>query len=274
MKMYDKFKDKISLSKQNIDDLMIDSKEHLSTITKGQYLAGDTHIKRTATYIKGEVKKISHNSEVDTSRTLLNDTNKELNYIVACILQTSSESAYNYTKEAGQILTSKLVGVGISGGLLSLVSSFGTASTGTAISTLAGASATNATMAWVGSMVGGGMFAGTVLSGGLAIGVGVVAYKLLSSDAREYSDISVIERDIVDRCIFIIRLIDELNNRLTLLNKKEIGNMLKDYILPLHTLLIENETQIVVNLDNKNTLAFQIHALPDFDVLVERYKNF
>lgn len=66
--------------------------------------------------------------------------------------------------------------------LMGLATTFGTASTGTAISSLSGAAATNAAVAWLGGGAvtagGGGMAAGSVLlaaTGPVGIGVGVVA---------------------------------------------------------------------------------------------------
>ena len=84
----------------------------------------------------------------------------------------------------------------------STVGALATASTGTAISTLSGAAATNATLAWLGggslASGGGGMAAGaTVLSGitmGATTGVGLIAAGLIAStyyskkltEAKEY----------------------------------------------------------------------------------------
>lgn len=63
------------------------------------------------------------------------------------------------------------VGVGSAVGAWALVSTFGTASTGTAIVTLSGAAATNATLAWLGGGAiaagGGGMVVGTFVLGGI-----------------------------------------------------------------------------------------------------------
>ena len=58
--------------------------------------------------------------------------------------------------------------------VISAVGTFGLASTGTAISTLSGAAATNATLAWLGGgaiAAGGlGMTAGVVVLGGVTVG--------------------------------------------------------------------------------------------------------
>ncbi len=68
-----------------------------------------------------------------------------------------------------------LGGAAIGAGTMAAVTAFGTAGTGAAISSLSGAAATNATLAWLGGGTaaagGGGMAAGTVV---LATGVGVV----------------------------------------------------------------------------------------------------
>ncbi|MGB6296104.1 MAG: hypothetical protein WBF90_07940 [Rivularia sp. (in: cyanobacteria)] len=60
------------------------------------------------------------------------------------------------------------------GGAMSIASSVGVASTGTAISGLSGAAATNATLAWLGggslATGGGGMALGSVVLGGITIG--------------------------------------------------------------------------------------------------------
>jgi hypothetical protein len=79
------------------------------------------------------------------------------------------------------------VGGGVATGSLAAVGAFGTASTGTAISTLSGAAATNATLAWFG---GGAVAAGgwgitwgtVVLTGGstlIALGAAYGLYCLL-----------------------------------------------------------------------------------------------
>lgn len=77
---------------------------------------------------------------------------------------STAEIAMNMTKGVS-------AGVSTALGTWALVSSIGTASTGTAIAGLSGAAATNATLAWLGGGVlaagGGGMAAGTVVLGGI-----------------------------------------------------------------------------------------------------------
>lgn len=71
---------------------------------------------------------------------------------------------------AGTGAVGALASMAVAPGLLWAASTFGVASTGTAISTLSGAAATSASLAWIGS--GGGLLAsGTVAAGSTVIGV-------------------------------------------------------------------------------------------------------
>ena len=232
----------------------------------------ESSLKSALAPIKELYSGFMKSEQSDDRRAILIETNERLNYIVACILQTDVKNANKFTKNVGQALASKLTGAGVSGGLLGLVSTFGTAGTGTAIGTLSGASATSATLAWVGGIVGGGMVAGTVLTGGLAVGVGFVTYKLISSKEREYSELTTKERDIVDKAIIIIRIMDEIIETLSFPTKEKMKDYLNDYICPLAQLVIENEDHILANLDTKNRLAFNLHAIPDFEKLLDKYK--
>ena len=89
---------------------------------------------------------------------------------------------------------------GIAGGALagtvttSLVTAFGTCSTGAAISSLSGAAATNATLAWLGggaaSAGGGGVATGMVVLGGIVAGAAiavtcVVTWAFVVHDKKE-----------------------------------------------------------------------------------------
>lgn len=106
------------------------------------------------------------------------------------------------TKTANRIALSNSIGfasgnlVGL--GVTTLIANFGTTGTGTAISSLSGAAATNATMAWLGlgtaSSGGFGVVGGTIVLGGVvavvAIGVSTAAmfifHKIDESKDREY----------------------------------------------------------------------------------------
>lgn len=102
-------------------------------------------------------------------------------------------------------------GFAAAGATTSVVAALGTASTGTAISTLSGAAATNATFAALGggslAAGGGGMAAGTVVFGGAAAGAGVlvggvivnVVGQKLSKNAEEMMKQVLEEKESVDQ---------------------------------------------------------------------------
>jgi len=91
-------------------------------------------------------------------------------------IEVSSYQATDLLKDGIQAVSAgTLAGVGAVGA----ITSFGVASTGTAISTLSGAAATNATLAWLG---GGSLAAGGFgVAGGTAVLGGIVAVPLLLS---------------------------------------------------------------------------------------------
>ena len=108
-----------------------------------------------------------------------------LTQIVSAIRQTSDRRARLFVNAiAGKLGCAVAVG-SISG----LVTSFGVASTGTAIATLSGAASTTAKLYWIGSLVGLGVAGGGILltAGGLGVGVGAGAWgkrKLLGNPRR------------------------------------------------------------------------------------------
>ncbi len=188
----------------------------------------------------------------ETPDELLLNTKNELVYISACIMQVSPNEAKRLAGQFGTAVVSKIAGVAASGALLSLVSTFGTAGTGTAIASLSGAASTSASLAWVGGLLGGGMATGAVLTGGAALVVGLGAYKALSSEKRNFEELDEIEQRIVQYCWMLIAIIDEH------LEKKEIKfvsgqarTLLTVTLLPLQKLLEENEEVICMNLDKK-----------------------
>lgn len=80
-------------------------------------------------------------------------------------------------------------GVATATAVYGLAQAIGTASTGTAISTLSGAAATNATLAWLGGGAlaagGGGMALGTSVLGGLVTGPALLAAGFFMSEKLE-----------------------------------------------------------------------------------------
>jgi hypothetical protein len=214
-------------------------------------------------------KKIKIYFAPENADELLKNTKEELIYINMCILQISKSEADKMAKQFNKALASKLTGAGVVGGLFALVSAFGTAGTGTAIANLSGVAATNATLAWIGGIIGGGMAAGTVLTGGLSVLIGIGAYKYLSSASRKIEDLNDEEKRIIESTGLLIAAIDEeLVKRRVVLSRVDAENLLSSFLLPLQTLLEENKTNICENLDHKYQLLFEEHALVDFEGIV------
>lgn len=207
---------------------------------------------------------------------LLRNTRNELNHASACILQISAGEAEKAAGQFGAAIASKITGVATTSALLALVGTFGTAGTGTAIASLSGAAATNATLAWVGSLLGGGMAAGAVLTGGLGIIVGLGAYKLLGSERRAFESLSDVEQRIVQSCWFLIAMIDDLlADETRRVDADVVTGLLNNTLLPLHTLLTEQADAICGNLDVKHALAFRQHVLVDFQrVVIDGFNQF
>jgi len=197
--------------------------------------------------------------------TLLKTTQSELNYIVSCIMQVDSQTASDYTGRAGKAITARLIGAGTSSGLLGLVSTFGTASTGTAIGSLSGAAASNATLAWVGSIIGGGVAAGTIATGGVALVVGIGAYKLLGSAARDYDSLNNIDRQVVDTCCLLIKGIKQQLNSNSKATAEDMHRFYQQALLPLYQTLHANQTAIGNSLDWQNRFAFLNRAISSYE---------
>lgn len=92
-----------------------------------------------------------------------------LTAVVGAVLQESNRTAGTIIGVA----TSKLVAAGVMAGTFGGIAAFGAAGTGTAIATLSGAAATTATLYWVGSTVGLGVAAGSLIVAGGALAAGV-----------------------------------------------------------------------------------------------------
>ena len=202
----------------------------------------------------------------ETSRELLVRTKNELLYINSCVLQISRSDSEKLAEKLGRAVTSKLTGAAASAGLLGLVSSFGVAGTGTAISSLSGAAATNATLAWVGGLFGGGMAAGAVVTGGVMTAVAFGVYGLLGSEARGFEDLSDSEKRIVQSTGLLIAAINEvLEDGSKTLSIDEADRLLLNTLRPIFDLLNENAESIISSLDVKNGIAFKQHAIIDFE---------
>ena len=97
----------------------------------------------------------------------------------------------------GGLTSSGAAGVSTAAGVYGLVSTLGTASTGTAIGTLSGAAAKSATLAWLGggslSIGGGGVAAGTMVLGGLVVGPALLVAGFFANSKAEKVETEVAE---------------------------------------------------------------------------------
>ncbi|MEP2298996.1 MAG: hypothetical protein ABJJ39_02140, partial [Kangiellaceae bacterium] len=194
---------------------------------------------------------------------LLTVTKEELTKITACILQVSDKEAAGWMEGFGKVVSTQLAGLVGTASLFGLVSTFGTAGTGTAIATLHGAALTNSTLAALG--FGGGMAAGALVLSGFGLVVGFATYKfVLSSKSRNYDDLSDEEKRIVETCGLLAASIEsKLEERPFRLYSDEALQFC-DSLQKLHEHLEENADSICANLDGKNSLKYSQHILTDF----------
>lgn len=140
-------------------------------------------------------------------------------------------SAFNTSLNAG---FGGLVGGTTALGVWGLVSLIGTASTGTAISSLSGVAATNATLAWF----GGGSLAtgGAGMAGGFLVLGGIVAAPIVFFTTKSaYKKIDTVKEqkdELIKESNKIIRLTDQASLQLLEARRKEkhITNLINQYI--------------------------------------------
>ena len=125
--------------------------------------------------------------------------------LIANIMQTSHKGS---SRMANAVIAST-TGLAGKAGVLGLISTFGTASTGTAIAGLSGAAASTAKLYWLGSLVGGGVVAGTVLTGGIALVAGYIGLKWWKGKPRKPEDLTDEEKIIVDASLGLIKAFRE-----------------------------------------------------------------
>ena len=142
------------------------------------------------------LKKIAKNVEV-RQRTLTEGSigNVQLDVSLSIVGNTlnSAEIAKSMAKGTS-------VGISTALGTWALVGTFGSASTGTAIATLSGVAASNATLAWLGGGAlaagGGGMAAGAVVLGGIVL-IPALAVMGVFSHVKANKKIAEIQKAIV-----------------------------------------------------------------------------
>ena len=126
----------------------------------------------------------------------------------ATVLQHSAEGLLN-TKEGGftTLLTQQSAATATGITAVGLVKALGTAGTGTAISSLSGAAAKSALLAWFG---GGSMLIGSVVTlPALAFAGGWLALLMLKGRERKEKDLTKTEQGILSRCLVFSALLKD-----------------------------------------------------------------
>ncbi|MBW0159589.1 hypothetical protein [Sedimentimonas flavescens] len=165
-----------------------------------------------------------------TSLEHLEDT---LTQIVSSIRQTSDRRTRIFVKA----VIGKLGGAMAVGGIAGLVSTFGAASTGTAIAALSGAAATTAQLYWIGSLVGLGVAGGGLMLAAGGIGVGVAAgmwgrNKLLGQ-VRSEGDLQDHEKAILVASITLINAVAQQRELGRLPTSAEMRLVAEQALIPL-----------------------------------------
>lgn len=212
----------------------------------------------------------------EDARELLTNTRRELADVSACLMQISSSDSEKLASQFGSAVLAKATGAAATTTLLALVATYGTAGTGTAIASLSGAAAANATLAWVGGLLGGGIAAGAVLTGGIGLVAGLAAYKLLGSERRPFESLNETEQRVVQTCWLAIAIIDEyLAGPLELFTEREAEQLLVNVYRPLLEELQHHREEFCANLDGKHAVAFRQHILTDFRrMVIEGFEGF
>jgi hypothetical protein len=199
------------------------------TIAQRKSHSSATHREIAALLLLKEYKHLKNNqtsdsnfySEVEESRSSkdewFDDAELVLLKLIANIMQTSHKD----TSRLANAVIAKASGLAGASGVIGLVSTFGSASTGTAIATLTGAASTNATMYWLGSLVGGGVFAGTILTGGIGILAGYYGLKWWKGTPRDPDDLTDEENRIINASLALIKAIREQIESNVIISKKD-----------------------------------------------------
>lgn len=173
---YEKAKNVVAQAQQRFRSAQDELEDRKHKAGESLAALGALRIKTEAEHMRRYVDVVSAINRTHYKKISLDDTGPSIDLPKLREIATSSYKAVDLLKDGiGAISSGVLVGVGASG----LASSIGVvASTGTAIGSLSGIAATNATLAWLG---GGSLAAGGMgMAGGTAILGGVVAGPVLA----------------------------------------------------------------------------------------------
>jgi len=170
---------------------------------------------------------------VKPAATSLELIEESLTSIVAAIRQESEDRSRIFINA----VVGKTVGLGSAAGIAGLISTFGAASTGTAIASLSGAAATTAQLYWVGSIIGLGVAAGGVVLASTGVGIGlaasIVAKRQLFGRRRGEVDFQDYEKAILAACMTMIKALREQTKTGRQPSAKEMQIISEQVFLPL-----------------------------------------
>lgn len=161
---------KLEISQNLYDKYIINFKKKHEHVSLKINELGELRLK--AVELLGEVVVFLHNAKIKER-----DIEEKYNITIE-ELASWKEASINASDVLKGILGAVASGVGTASGTYSLIGLLASASTGTAIKTLGGVAAKNATLAWLGGGTlasgGGGVAAGTTILGGLVVGPAIL----------------------------------------------------------------------------------------------------
>lgn len=168
---------------------------------------------------------------------------------VAAILQDSERRTRIFIKA----VIGKSIGAIAVGGIAGLVTSFGLASTGTTIASLSGAAATTAQLYWLGSLIGLGTAAGSLLLAAGGVGAGLAAgfwgHRKLMGKRRIESELQDHEKAILVACITLINAVKQQIGSGQKVSDSEMRILAQQALIPLASQLSQywDETALKEN---------------------------
>lgn len=157
----------------------------------------------------------------------LSEACSTLELTIANILQVPQKEISSFSNRVSRAVAVKAGGAATAAGILGLVSTFGTASTGTAIASLSGAAASNASLYWVGSIIGGGVWIGGILTGGVGIAAAILAMKAIMGKQRAIDKLTDEEQGIINAALALAKVFREqieLNKAISLAEAQLVNN--------------------------------------------------
>jgi len=202
------------------------------------------------------------------SKKWLNDAENILIGIISNILKSEKEAS-----KLVKVLVAKAGAAAAVGGIGGLISAYGVASTGTAIASLSGAAEATAVMYWLGSLVGLGTTAGAIITGGVGILGGYVAFRMLKNRPRSMDDLSEDEKVIVTACASLIKAVKEGQESNEIITKEK-GDFLENKVLvPLKNNLMSYKSSEAEKVLGKKYMVKLDFSIDDFCKLISRLRS-